>query len=211
VVDSHLPAIDDWNKRVDKLKWILHNQIEVLGTISACEQLIDALIVAPGDEIPRLLPDLVYECHFLSLDLSGLFYELEYSTWNLLDFLDPDHYFGLRAIPSSVLDKVEALRPGPPILASSIHRFFEELTHIGVDQRNVEFSKVALSEWLQCASSYRESVLAFYEAESEVEMLYMFHYTVSAALRLLSVSLSTNIALKPIRNQANHFFLPPAN
>ncbi len=202
VIDSERPTISDWSKIDEKLKWVLHTQVELLGRLYVCEGLIETLLVAQEDKIGNLLGELSSEFFFLSQDLSGVFYELGYSTWNLLDFLDPDHFFGPREVSPSLittLDEVLGHLPAkPPAL---IHGFCERLTENGIDNRSIGSVKMSLAVFLSSVDKYKKSMASFYETETNIEALYNFHYLISTATYLLSICLAMKLVLKPVRNQ----------
>jgi hypothetical protein len=200
VIDSEIPAIDNWGKRDEKLKWVLHTQVAALGRLYATEDIIGAVVAKVGTT-KHSLKDLIYELYFLSLDLSSLFYELEYSTWNLIDFLDPDHYFGLRKTPSSFLEEfADTLHYELSTTPASLNNFCETLLEKGLDRSSIEAAKISLTEWMDWVQSYKRVILHLYEAQDLVETLYAFHYALSIATRLLGMTLSLSLLLKPLMN-----------
>lgn len=205
LIDPEMPSIEDWNKRDEKLKGVLHTQIAVLGAVYVIEDLIRALIEAEEDQIIGPLKDLISEYYFISLDLSTLFYDSGYSIWNLVDFLDPDHYFSSRGLPSSILSKLrEASSPEMPSPSWSLNRLGERIIQSGFDRPSVEAMKGSLAEWLEWTRRYKLIIASLYEADDPLETLYAFHYAVSIITRLLAVSLSMKLLLKPLKNQLSH-------
>lgn len=201
VIDSDIPTLDDWSKVDDKLKWILRTQVELLGRLYVCEEMIDRLIVAEKEKIDSRLQELTYEFNYLSLDLSALFYELAYSTWNLLDFLDPDKHFRLREILPFLPDTVaDALYCPPAKPSASLHRFCEKLIAKGVDRSGIKAAEISLAQFLHWVQKYKQLIVSFYEAEVSAEALYKFHYIVSTATYLLGISLTMKLTLKPVNN-----------
>lgn len=207
IIDSEIPTISNWAVFDEKLKWLLHVQIELLGDLYECEEIIYKLVVAEENSISSLLQDLIYKYFFLSENFSSLFYDLGYSTWNLLNSLDPDYHFGLRRIPSALLEKFDTvLCPTPATPSDSLKGFCEKLIEKGYSKRNVEAAEISLAEWLQWSQKYKQIVTSFYEAEDMTETLYAFHYTMSTAIHLFSISLSIRLLLKPISNDIQQVF-----
>jgi hypothetical protein len=206
IIDPEIrPIISDWEVFDEKLKWVLHVQIELLGGLYDCEEIISKLVVAEENNVHSLLKDLIYKYFFLSQDFSSLYYDLGYSTWNLLYSLDTDHYFGLREIPSTLLEQSNSILYATPAAPSGpVKDFCKKLIEGGLDRRSAEAAEISLAEWLRWTQRYKQIIISFYEAGDMVETLYAFHYTMSAAIHLLSISLSMNLLLKPISNHIQH-------
>lgn len=206
IIDPEIrPIISNWEVFDEKLKWVLHVQVELLGGLYECEEIISKLVVAEENNIHSLLADLIYKYFFLSENFSSLYYDLGYSTWNFLNSLDPDYWFGLRGIPSTLLDKSDTvLYTTPAAPPDPVKGFCKKLIERGLDRQSAEAAEISLAEWLQWTQRYKQITTSFYEAEDMAETLYAFHYTMSTAIHLLSVSLSMNLLLKPIRNHIRH-------
>lgn len=201
IIGAERSTISNWDMFNEKLKWVLHTQVELLGDLYECEEIIHKLVIAEENKINSLLQDLIYKYFFLSGNFSSLFYDLEYSTWNLLYSLDPNYYLGLRGVSSTLLEKFDSvLCPAPAIPPDSLNRFCEELIETGIDTRSVEAVKISLAEWLQWDQKYKQMIISLYEAEAIAETLYAFHYAVSTATHLLSITLSMRLLLQPIAN-----------
>lgn len=64
--------------------------------------------------------------------------------------------------------------------------------------------KGSVAEWLEWTRRYRLIIESLYEADDPLETIYAFHYAVSIVTRLLAVSLSMKLLLKPLKNQLSH-------
>lgn len=199
----------NWAAVDEKLKWVLHVQVELLGGLYECEEIISKLLVAEENDIKTLLRELVYRYFFLSQDLSSLYYHLGYSTWNLLYTLDPDYYFG-EEIPSILLEKFDKdLCPALPTARESLSAFRRRFIEKGCQERAVKAVEVGLAEWLESADKYKGIVSTLYGSEDMAETLYAFHFAMSIATHLLSRSLSINLLLKSLSNRIQSY--PVAN
>jgi hypothetical protein len=205
LIDCELPPAKDWDKIDENLKWVLHTQIAGLGGTYVIEDLINTLIHAEEEQINGLLADLIYRYFFISQDLSAVFFDFGHSTWNLVSYLDPDYFFGLRGLPPSILAKFgEANSPEIPPPPAPLNTFCERLIQKGLDRPSVEAVKESVAEWLEWSRRYRRIIASLYEAEDPVETIYAFHYAVSIITRLLAVSLAMRLLLKPLKNQLSH-------
>jgi len=135
----------------------------------------------------------------------AVFFDWGHSTWNLVSYLDPDYFFGLRGLPPPILTKFgEASSPEMPPPPAALNRLCERLIQKGLDPPSVQAVKESLGEWLEWTRRYRLIIAALYEAEDPVATIYAFHYAVSIVTRLLAVSLSMKLLLKPLKNQLSH-------
>ncbi len=199
--EAEIPSIKDWDQKVKKLKLFLRIQVEALGRASASRKLLNDLVVAHGGEIAKPLQDLIYEYFLLSQDLLLLLRNVEYSTWNFLDFLEPDYWFAVRAIPIAILERFDRnVNPTASTPSEPLTTFGERLAAEGMGRASVESTILALAEWLQRAQEYERLMNSFYGTEDPVESFYAFHYTASAAIDLLSRTLTMKLVLKPLRN-----------
>jgi hypothetical protein len=201
VFEPEIPRFKDWDQIVKKLKWVLRCEVELLGLISVCRHLVDVLADSNRDGIAKSLQDLTYEYYFLSQDLLLLISEVEYSTWNFLSIFDPDYWFGLRSLPAIQRKFDEVFRATRAASPAALDRFAERFIKDGLDKESVGAAMEALSDWLLRAQKYEDLMLAFAEAEDPAEVFYGFHYTTSAAIDLLSRTLSMKLVLKPLSNQ----------
>jgi hypothetical protein len=205
LIDSELPTAKDWDKIDENLKWVLHTQIAALAGTYVIEDLINTLIDAEEEQINGLLEDLIYRYFFVSQDLSAVFFDFGHSTWNLVDFLDPDYFFGLRGLPPPILAKFgEASSSEMPPPPAPLNRLCERLIQKGLDRPSVQAVKESLAEWIEWTRRYRLIIASLYEADDPQETIYAFHYAVSIVTRLLAVSLSMKLLLKPLKNQWSH-------
>jgi hypothetical protein len=202
LIDSELPPTENWDKIDENLKWVLHTQIAGLAGTYVIEDLLKTLIDAEEEQINGRLEDLIYRYFFVSQDLMAVFYDWGHSTWNLVSYLDPDYFFGLPGLPPPILTKFgEASDPEMPSPPASLNSFCERLIQKGLDRPSVQVVKRSLAEWLEWSQRYRLIIAALYESEDPVETIYAFHYAVSILTRLLAVSLSMKLVLKPLKNQ----------
>lgn len=208
IFETEIPTIKDWSTREKRLKWVLRNQVELLGRISVARELVDVLVASEVSQTTKPMENLIHEYNFLLQDLLLLVNDVEYPTWNLLNFADPDYWFALSAIPAAIIDKFDnPLRitsaTAPPALVDEFH---ERLIGCGVDRATIDSAVAALADWLQKVQKFEELMNSLYEAEDPVESLYAFHYCFSAVVEILSCTLIIQLVLKPLRNQVRQLF-----
>jgi hypothetical protein len=206
---TEIPTINNWDRREEKLKWVLRSQVELLGHLCRCEDTIESFLTAKGNAPGKLLEEVTYEFYFLSQDLSLLFQDLGYSTWNLIDFLDPDHYFGLKALTPALSAMIDNVLPhAQPGRSVSFHSLRDQWIDEGVDRRTIELTEESLRAFLAGVQRYKQSITIFYNAQTSIEVLYAFHCVFSVATYLLSISLNMKLVLKPLRNQIHPVSAP---
>jgi len=129
----------------------------------------------------------------------ALFYDLDYSTWNLLDFLDPNYYFAPRSIPAIFLETAEPTSVS--IDAKARDGLSERLGLYEIGNREIDYVIKVLSDFQRAADRFQRAFLDFYEAEEGLQILYGFQYTISKAVELLSITLTVKLLLRPVTNK----------
>jgi hypothetical protein len=201
VIESDIPTIDDWRKRDEKLKWVLHTQVEILGHLSVCEEITNALVKAEEGRTYDLLKELMYGHHFLSQEISALFYDLDYSTWNLLDFLNPGHYYTQGRVSASLSQELlELLHGESSPQTPSLNKLWKRLSAKGAASGTIQLTKIQLAEWLLWRRRYELLIRYFYQTSNFNDALYAFNYSVSFAARLLGISLSLKLSIESLSN-----------
>jgi len=200
-IDAYTETIDDWEKRDEKLKWVLHSQVKILGDMDLCVELTNQLVDAEEARTCDLLSELMYGYHFFSHEASALFYDLEFPTWNLLDFLDPRHYYIEGEVSASVSNRLLMILQGDSWpQKSSLNTLWERFDAKGVHSETVQLTKTQMEEWLLCCQLYKLLIEYFYESANSTEALYAFHYSFSFAVRLLGGSLTLKLAIESLSN-----------
>jgi hypothetical protein len=210
LVEPEIPTIRDWVSMEKKLKWVLRSQAEILFRVATCQQLLDGLLkVKRGAVIAKQIEDLAYEYNFLSQDLLLLITDVEYPSWNFLNFIDPDYWFKLQMLTPSLVEKFEkTVRLRTSNSSNSLHELTVALTERQVDQSTLAGAINALSAWLQNAQRYEQLLTGLYEAEDLVEIFYGLYYSFASAVELLASSLIIKVTLKPLINQLGDRWVP---
>lgn len=167
-VTTEMQDAPDWSQKDEKLKWTLHSIVEVFGGVLKTEELLTQ-VEGGNYKDPGLMTELANELKFLLLDLLGLYYELDYSTWNLITLLTPED---LKEEQVTAFVK-PALQLSPPA-ANESETSFEVLNQ-------------ALTNWRHSSEAYKSLLLRAYEA-NEHDTIVAFHSLLSVAAQLISVS-----------------------
>jgi len=162
----------DWSKKDEKLKWVLHTLVGVFGTILKTEDQLDRVKLA-NYKAPELMTELAYELKFVLLDLLGLYYELNYSTWNLIDRFTPD-----------IIKEDQLLRFVKPAVQPPPDS--DQITE-QQDNRNRAVLRQTLTNWEHWSQVYKNLLIRTYD-ENDDDTLVAFHSLLAVSANLISAS-----------------------
>ncbi|HXQ70395.1 MAG TPA: hypothetical protein VN844_07910 [Pyrinomonadaceae bacterium] len=172
VADPGILDAPDWSKKDEKLKWVLHAQVAVFGDILNIEDLSER--VRSGNfENHQLVTDLAYELKFFLLDLLGLDYELNYSTWNLIGLFTPD------SLTEEQLARFVRPAVQTPFGLDSISPHEDNATTVILNQ--------ALTNWSHWCQVYKTLMILNYEG-NENDTVVAFHSLLAVSANLISAS-----------------------
>lgn len=172
VVDAGIQNAPDWSEKDEKLKWTLHTQVAVFGDILNIEDLSER--VRRGNfENHELVIELAYELKFFLQDLLGLYYELNYSTWNLISLFTPD------SLTEEQLTRFVKSAVQPPFDLDSIPLREDNATTVILNQ--------ALTNWRHWCQVYKSLMILTYEG-NENDTIVGFHSLLSVSASLISAS-----------------------
>jgi hypothetical protein len=195
-----MQATGEQAQKLDRLKWVLHNHVEILGLLHECDEWSRPLIGTDKSEASDALNELDFRLDKLSLQLMTLYDESGYSTWNLLHFLNPSYYDSSGSMPSSLLEEFVEASSNPAIRPPDFDGWGEELITMGAEKRVVEAARQALAELLLWATQYMQAVNFSYKVERHLDALYALHYVESIGARLLSLSIMSRLLVGGIGN-----------
>lgn len=156
VADARIQDHEDWPRKDEKLKSVLHTQVAVFGAILKIEDRPEQVRRGKYED-HKLISELAYELNFLLLDLLALYYELNYSTWNLINLFTPDDLTGQqrqRFLESAVR---------PPSESDLI------TCHEG--NTNLSVLKQALTNWTHWCRVYKKLMINAYDASADETMV----------------------------------------
>jgi hypothetical protein len=162
----------DWSKKDEKLKWTLHTLVEVFGGILKTEGLLEQCEAGNYEE-PEIISDSAYELKFLLLDLLGLYYELDYSTWNLITLFTPDD--------------LNEEQLGGFIKPAAQLRSDVELVTGREGETPLNVLKQALTNWRYSGEVYKTLMIRTYDA-NENDTIVAFHSLLAVSAQLISAS-----------------------
>ena len=171
-VTTEMQDAPDWSQKDEKLKWTLHTIVEVFGDVLKTEELL-AQVDNGNYKDPGVLTESADEMKFLLLDLLGLYYELDYSTWNLITLLTPDD-LKEEQLPRFIKPAVEV----PSIL---------DLRTASAGETTLDVLNQALTNWRHSCGAYKTLMLRTYEA-NEDDTIIAFHSLLAVAAQLISAS-----------------------
>ncbi|HEV2833817.1 MAG TPA: hypothetical protein VGW58_00795 [Pyrinomonadaceae bacterium] len=171
-VTTEIQDDPDWSKKDEKLKWTLHTIVNVFGDILKAEDLLEQVEVGNYDDA-ALITDLAQEHRFLLLDLLGLYYEMDYSTWNLINLFTPDDLN-----EAKVAEFIKpAVQSASDIALLTAH---EGNTTCGVLTQ-------ALTDWTYWCEVYKSLLIRTYDARPD-DTIVAFHSLMAVSARLISAS-----------------------
>ncbi len=192
-------TITEWKEMDEKLKFALHTHIEVFGSLFSLEGSIAEVLRVDRNGIGGLLENLSGELHFLFLDFCGLFYDLGYPTWNLVDALRPERYGRFIRMPSYLAEVITGEeRCHSAVIPSTWSDFADRLIAAGISPKNARATQAAVLEFLHWSRSYREFVILLYEAETGIDTLFALNAATAVAIRLMGISYSSRLVLSAI-------------
>jgi len=171
-VTTDIQEDPDWSKKDEKLKWTLHTLVEVFGGILKTEELL-AHAEAGNYEEPGLISDSAYELNFLLLDLLGLYYEMDYSTWNLINLFTPDDL------------KEEQL--GAFVKPAAQLRSDVDLVTGREGETTRDVLNQAVTNWRYSGEVYKTLLIRTYDA-NENDTIVAFHSLLAVSAHLVSAS-----------------------
>lgn len=172
VADAEIQEGPNWHQKDEKLKWVLHTQVALFGNLLNTEDLVKEF-QRRNEVNPKSIFDLAYEMEFLLLDLLALYYELNYSTWNLIDLFRPD-------------DIKEEEFPGFIETAVQLPPAFELM--VGQkNNTNPAALNQTLTNWKHWCETYKSLMIRTYNANQE-DSIIGFHSMLAVSANLISAS-----------------------
>jgi hypothetical protein len=162
----------NWPQKDEKLKWVLHTQVTVFGDILNIEDLLEQ--VKHGNyEDRESIVNLAYELKFFLLNLLALYYDLNYSTWNLIDLFIPD-----------VLSEEQLLTLVKPAVQSPS---YSDLITAHANNPTRAVLKQALTNWRYWGDVYKTLMMRTYDANND-DTIVAFHSVLAVSAHLISAS-----------------------
>lgn len=171
VANEQLEQAADWSRRDEKLKWTLHTLVAVFGGILKTEDLVQQ-VQTDSDAGFVPMAELAYELKFLLLDLLGLYYELNYSTWNLINFFSSRAHLNEEQITRFLTPAVQ-----PPI----------DMPSIAQEEQGERVLQQALGNWEHWCQAYMTLMIRAYDAR-QTDSTVAFQSLLAVSAHLISAA-----------------------
>jgi hypothetical protein len=172
VANAGIQEHEEWPGQDEKLKSVLHTLVAVFGAILKIEDLPEQ-VTGGKYEDHKLITELAYELNFLLLDLLGLYYEFNYSTWNLINLFNPDDLTGQQL----QLFLEPAVKPPSELDPITAHE----------DNTNLSVLKQALTNWIHWCHVYKKLMIDTYDTNTD-EIMVAFHSLLGVSAYLIGTS-----------------------
>jgi hypothetical protein len=191
VMRSDFKYLEENPKRDEKLKWMLHTQVAVVGNLLNIEEMLTKSAKSRDEEVGTLT-DLTYEFSFLMQDLMGLYFDFGYSTWNLLRIFASETSVGGAQITEYLRILVDKVTSPVSLTFGLAHR----RSNLAIDV----LGNKALAAWIDTSMAYRELMELFYETVDRQCAVFGFQAVSALSGKLLGSTHSAQLAVSNGKN-----------